>query len=576
MTLSDGWRTLPHHTPLQIKPRFEFSGAASFATFFSAKGAGFDVPPCFALEVFPRLSTATSSALLSCQNNRPLELENLKSPQHARPCIPVSNFLSLITMKICFRTDAKHPGEQSPHQPCSVNRMPPRSPLRLLRRGPHQTKTRPKDFLRRGAEACAPFASRTPSRGCARCNVTAQRPPLADNPSIPPIAHPALYSGLAEKIRTKTAQFPGISNRFWPKNRSYRKQGTKPLLTGTRIAFSGARILHSSLITSSWELAPAFSTDTTPAHSPTTLAPQTRVGSTLSAHPKTQAGNCGSGFSPAEEYTEANSSSNFKRVLRLFPLLSILGLSACFGSALSNLFVTSTKLTPANPSIAVAGTQQFTLSVTFVDGTTDHENPNDTDWSSDTTAVATINKSGVATGVAPGTATIHGSFQGNNAQTILTVTTAQPAIAVHGDSRTLHVTNLRTQQELTFTANRSNDSIAVASGSESEIANDSDTAAGAEFSVLPERGPAWLAIAPSGNFLYVVNHASESVSAFAIDWQTGALAPVAGSPFRAGAKPWSVEVDPDGAGLSVAHLEDKEISRFRIDPATGALAPEAQ
>jgi 6-phosphogluconolactonase (cycloisomerase 2 family) len=293
----------------------------------------------------------------------------------------------------------------------------------------------------------------------------------------------------------------------------------------------------------------------------------------LSARPKTQTGNCGSGFSRAEENTEVNSSSKFNRVLRMLPLLSILGLSACFGSALSNLFVTSTKLTPANPSIAVTGTQQFTLNVTFVDGTTDHENPNDTDWSSDSTAVATINKSGVATGVSPGTATIHGSFQGNNAQTVLTVTAAQPAIAVHGDSRALHVTNLRTQEELTFAANRSNDSIAVASGSES--ANDSDTAAGAEFSVLPERGPAWLAIAPSGNFLYVVNHASESVSAFAIDWQTGALAPVPGSPFRAGAKPWSVEVDPDGAGLSVAHFEDSELSRFRVDPATGALIPES-
>jgi uncharacterized protein YjdB len=251
----------------------------------------------------------------------------------------------------------------------------------------------------------------------------------------------------------------------------------------------------------------------------------------------------------------------------VLPLLSLLGLSACVPSAISNLFVTSVKVTPANPSIAIAGTQAFILNVTFADGTTDHENPNDTTWSSDNTAVATINKMGVATGIATGTATIHGSFQGNNAHTVLTVTNLMNAIAVRGDSRTLHVTNLNTGLEMNFAANTLSDSITVSSGSESENA-------ATEISVHPERGPAWLAIDPAGNFLYVVNHTSESVSAFAIDWKNGALHPAAGSPVRAGAKPLSVEVDSDGGGLSVSHLEGTEISRFRIDPTTGALIPE--
>ena len=228
------------------------------------------------------------------------------------------------------------------------------------------------------------------------------------------------------------------------------------------------------------------------------------------------------------------------------------------------------KVTPANPSIAMTGTQAFTLSVTFVDGTTDHENPNDTTWTSDNTSVATINKMGIATAVAPGTSNIGGSFQGNNAHTVLTITNLMNAIAVRGDSRTLHVTNLNTGLEMTFAANKLSDSITVSSGSETE------NVAGAAMSVLPERGPAWLAVHPSGNFLYVVNHATESVSAFAIDWRNGALHAVAGSPIRAGVKPWSVEVDTDGAGLSVAHFEGTEISRFRIDPVTGALTPEQQ
>jgi Lactonase, 7-bladed beta-propeller/Bacterial Ig-like domain (group 2) len=293
--------------------------------------------------------------------------------------------------------------------------------------------------------------------------------------------------------------------------------------------------------------------------------------STLSGRARSEIGNRGSSFSRAEANTGVNSSGKIKRVARVLPLLSILGLSSCLGSTVSNLFVTSVKLTPANPSIAATETQAFILNVTFADGTTDHENPNDTTWTSDNTAVATIAKTGIATAIAPGTANIGGSFQGNNAHTVLTVTNlTKAAVAAAGDSRTLHVTNPATGQEMTFAANPLNDSITVSSG------GDSENVAAAEVSVLPEHGPAWLAIAPSGNFLYVVNHTSESVSVFAIDWKTGALNAVVGSPVRAGAKPWSVEVDPDGAGLSVAHLEDTDISRFRIDPATGALTPEQQ
>jgi 6-phosphogluconolactonase (cycloisomerase 2 family) len=302
------------------------------------------------------------------------------------------------------------------------------------------------------------------------------------------------------------------------------------------------------------------------------LALQTGGGeSTLIGRARSEIGNRGLSFSRGEADTGVNSFVKFKRVARILPLLSILGLASCFGSSISNLFVTSVKLTPANPSIAATETQAFMLSVTFADGTTDHENPNDTTWTSDNTAVATIAKTGIATAVAPGTAKIGGSFQGNNAHTVLTVTNlTKAAIAVEGDSRTLHVTNPATGREMTFAANRLSDSITVSSG------GDSENVRTVEVSVLPEHGPGWLAIDPSGKFLYVVNHASESVSVFAIDWRTGALNAVVGSTVQAGAKPWSVEVDPDGAGLSVAHLEDTDTSRFRIDRVTGALTPEQQ
>src|ERR1700691_1960712 len=37
-----GWPNVPHYTGLSIAPRIDFPGAASFAFFFSAKGAGLD------------------------------------------------------------------------------------------------------------------------------------------------------------------------------------------------------------------------------------------------------------------------------------------------------------------------------------------------------------------------------------------------------------------------------------------------------------------------------------------------------------------------------------------------------
>jgi DNA-binding beta-propeller fold protein YncE len=259
----------------------------------------------------------------------------------------------------------------------------------------------------------------------------------------------------------------------------------------------------------------------------------------------------------------------FKRLVRFLPVLLILGLSGCLSSVLKDLLITSVKITPANPTIAIGATQQFSLVVTYVDGQTAHPSPDSTAWSSDAAAVATINKMGVATGIAAGTANIGGSYHGNDTKTVLTVTApANVAIAVHGDSRVLDVTNLRTGRQITFAANGLRDSVMVSL--------DSDSRTVGEISVLPEHGPAWLAIDPSGRYLYVLNQSSESVSAFTIDWKIGALQAVVSSPFPVGAKPSSIEVDSDGAGLSVAHLPGGEVSHFLIDLATGALTPDSQ
>jgi uncharacterized protein YjdB len=78
-------------------------------------------------------------------------------------------------------------------------------------------------------------------------------------------------------------------------------------------------------------------------------------------------------------------------------------------------------ITPANPSIPVGGTRQFTAGVQPSNAT----NQNVT-WTSSSTSVATINSAGLATAIAPGTTTITGTtVDGGFAKsTILTVTSA--------------------------------------------------------------------------------------------------------------------------------------------------------
>jgi Bacterial Ig-like domain (group 2)/Lactonase, 7-bladed beta-propeller len=264
---------------------------------------------------------------------------------------------------------------------------------------------------------------------------------------------------------------------------------------------------------------------------------------------------------------EVNMFFKFKQLVQLLPLLALLGLSGCISSDVSNLFITGVKLTPANPTIAVAATQQFVLTATFLDGQTSNVTTSDTTYASDNKAVATVNASGLATAVATGTANILASYRGNNTKTLLTVTTVASVLSVvEGDSRVLHVTNLRTGQRMTFATNGLGDSL--------RVSRDGEGMAATEVSVLPEHGPGWLAIDPSAHYLYVVNHTSQSISAFSINWKTGELNAVVASPFAAAARPSSVEVNPDGTGLTVAHFEDSTGSNFRIDPATGALTPE--
>jgi hypothetical protein len=82
----------------------------------------------------------------------------------------------------------------------------------------------------------------------------------------------------------------------------------------------------------------------------------------------------------------------------------------------------SIAVTPANPSITKGATQQFTATGTFSDNST-QALPSVT-WASGTPSVATINTSGLATGVIAGTSTVSATSGVITGSTVLTVTPA--------------------------------------------------------------------------------------------------------------------------------------------------------
>ncbi len=77
-------------------------------------------------------------------------------------------------------------------------------------------------------------------------------------------------------------------------------------------------------------------------------------------------------------------------------------------------------VTPASPTISTGSTQQFTATGTYSDGSTQNITSQAT-WTSSTTSIATINSSGLATGVSSGSTTISAALSGKNGNTALTV-----------------------------------------------------------------------------------------------------------------------------------------------------------
>jgi hypothetical protein len=88
--------------------------------------------------------------------------------------------------------------------------------------------------------------------------------------------------------------------------------------------------------------------------------------------------------------------------------------------------IVSIAVTPVSPLVFVGGTQQFTATGTYSDGSTLNVSATAT-WSSTATGVATINGTGLATAVSPGQATIQASLGSTSGSASLTVGQSAPS-----------------------------------------------------------------------------------------------------------------------------------------------------
>jgi hypothetical protein len=225
----------------------------------------------------------------------------------------------------------------------------------------------------------------------------------------------------------------------------------------------------------------------------------------------------------------------------------------------------SVRITPANPSIAVNGTQQFTAVVTFLDGHTE-ERTSSAAWSSSNTAVATIDTTGLANGVSAGTSTIRATVQDVSATTTLTVTTTQPAASMSGGPKSVIVTLKESSRSFGYVVDEAGDRLLL------YVVVDRVLEPAGELRLAGGSRPVWLTVHPSGNYLYVLNQDAKSVSGFVLNAWSGAPHPM-GSPFILSGRPEALEFDTAGDVATVSLLDSWDVQRFRIRRETGELVP---
>jgi len=150
------------------------------------------------------------------------------------------------------------------------------------------------------------------------------------------------------------------------------------------------------------------------------------------------------------------------------------------------------------------------------------------------------------------------SLTGVPTQSIVTIPTgnAPTAIAIHPSNQYAYVVNSTDDTLIAYT---------LTNGAATEIS-------GALYTVGVN--PQDVKIDPSGNFLYVANYTDGTVSAFTIDYTTGLLTEIGGSPFAAGGSDSgarSIAIDSTGTLAYVANEKSATLSAFAITADTGTL-----
>ncbi len=115
-----------------------------------------------------------------------------------------------------------------------------------------------------------------------------------------------------------------------------------------------------------------------------------------------------------------------------------------------------------------------------------------------------------------------------------------------------------------FLANQGSSTISVFSISSTSLTEVADS----PFTTIPAgttvpTGPTSVAVSASGNFLYVSNTFTNTVSAYSISG-TGSLTALGNSPYAVGLSPSGLAIPPNGSSLFVANTGSNTISAFNI------------
>ena len=147
----------------------------------------------------------------------------------------------------------------------------------------------------------------------------------------------------------------------------------------------------------------------------------------------------------------------------LFLLPIVIANTACGGGSSGTppppKALTSVAVTSSIPTVAVGATQQLTAMATYSDGSTANISSTAT-WSVATQAFATVNSSGLATGVAVGSTMVTASLSGKSGSESLTVTAATGSVTLISVLPATATVAVGTTQQFTATATYSNGSTA--------------------------------------------------------------------------------------------------------------------